>query len=92
MPQRNTINRALHSLFLQHCAIIIQSRFKAYLQRKKYKSFLPLYRRVQDLLYAIYRGWKLRNIMNLPIIKSQVAAISIKTRNNQFSSSRIAKR
>ena len=80
------------TLFIQHCAILIQSRFKGFVQRKKYKAFLPIYRRFKELLASIYLGWKIRRIMNLPKIKNQIIKIKEKVNNNQMSSSRIAKR
>jgi hypothetical protein len=72
--------------------VFIQSRVKGYLQRKRYKAFLPVYRRVKELLLAAFNGWKTRKIIKLPPIKGQINDIRLKLKNGQASSARIAKR
>jgi hypothetical protein len=65
---------------------------KGYIQRKKYKAFLPIYRRVKELFFAIFSGWKTRRILKLPTVKGQINNIRLKLKNGQVSSARIAKR
>lgn len=77
---------------MQHCAIIIQSRWKGYVQRKRYRKFLPIYRRVKELLISIYLGWKVRKIFKLRSIKTQIIDIKECTNKKHLSQVRIAKR
>jgi myosin heavy subunit len=77
---------------VHHCAVVIQSRLRGYFQRRKYKAFLPIYRRVRELLSAVAAGWKLRRILRLQPVKAQIGEIRVRIRNGQVSAARIAKR
>lgn len=57
---------------MNHCAVLIQKNYKGYLQRKYYKRFLPIYRRVKSLLEATAMGWKIRRIMKLRVISKKI--------------------
>lgn len=50
-------------MFANHCATIIQSKFKGYKQRKYYNMFKPILRRFKELLSAIVEGWRVRKIL-----------------------------
>jgi hypothetical protein len=84
--------KTIQEEFIEHCAIAIQSTFRGFRERKKYRAFLPIYRRVRELLYGIYCGWKTRRILKLQPIKIQISEIKLKMKNGQASSARIAKR
>jgi hypothetical protein len=72
--------------------VVIQSRLRGYFQRRKYKAFLPIYRRVRELLSAVAAGWKLRRILRLQAVKAQIGEIRVRIRNGQAGAVRIAKR
>lgn len=65
---------------------------RGYFQRKKYKAFLPIYRRVKELLSAVVSGWRVRSIMKLHPVRTQIGEIRLKARNGQVSAARIARR
>ena len=85
-------SQQLFEQFLGHCATIIQSNFKAYQQRKRYRQFLPIYRRLRELLFAGFQGWKTRRILKLQHIKSQIASIHVFDKSKNCSKQRIGKR
>lgn len=62
-------------MFINHCAVIIQSLFRGYIKRKRYIQFLPIYRRFKEIISAAAQGWKIRKILNLNIIKAQILDI-----------------
>ena len=88
----NNRNNNLQRLFVHHCATLIQSNFKGYIQRKRYRQFLPIYRRFKELLLAGFEGWKTRRIMKLQPIKAQLDSINDRTKHKQMNLARIAKR
>lgn len=61
--------------FMNHCAIIIQSHFKGYRQRKLYRKFLPLYKRFKQLMCAGFIGWKTRKTLKLSVVKNKINEI-----------------
>jgi hypothetical protein len=61
--------------FMNHCAVIIQSHFRGYQQRKYYRKFLPLYKRFKQLLYAGFIGWKTRKTLKLGIVRNKINEI-----------------
>lgn len=65
---------------------------RGYFQRKKYKAFLPIYRRVKELLSAVVSGWRIRRIMKLQSVRTQIGEIRLKMKNRHLSAVRIAKR
>ena len=50
--RKNNQLELLQLQFANHCATIIQSHFKGYIQRKRYRLFLPAYRRFREILLA----------------------------------------
>ena len=78
--------------FINHCATLVQTHFRRYIQQKKYRQFLPIYRRFREILFAGFEGWKMRKIMNLQPIKAQIKAIRDKTKSSLMNMARIAKR
>ena len=54
--------------------------------------FLPIYRRLREILYAGFEGWKTRKIMKLGPIKTQIRCIKDKDKNKQTNMARIHKR
>lgn len=73
----NSVSKAkksndIHLQFINHCALIIQTHWRGYIQRKRYRKFLPIYRRFRELVFAFYEGWKIRKIMKLQHIRQQV--------------------
>ena len=82
----------LQQLFVHHCATLIQSNYKGYIQRKRYRQFLPIYRRLRELLLAGFEGWKTRRILKLQPIKTQINAIKERTKKKQLNLARIGKR
>ena len=61
--KQNMKNQREMKEFVNHCAVIIQSRFRGYMQRKYYVKFLPLYRRFRLLLEGAVAGWRVRQIL-----------------------------
>lgn len=62
-------------MFVNHCATIIQSRFKGYQQRKYYKMFKPFLGRFKELLLAIVTGWRVRKILKTRHIQKKKGKI-----------------
>lgn len=82
----------MHRQFVDHCASLLQARFRGYIQKKRYRQFLPIYRRFRELLLAVTEGWKTRRILSLPQVKQQIQTIRTKNTNSHNSLCRIAKR
>lgn len=83
---------SIHAQFLWHCATLIQTHFRGYIQQKRYLQFLPIYRRFRELLYAGVLGWRVRRIMKLQPLKTQIKLIKDKITNGQLNMARIHKR
>lgn len=79
-------------MFINHCATLIQSRFRGYQQRKYYKMFRPVMRRFKELLGAMVSGWKMRRIMKLKPIVKKCAKIKQEEERKNFREARIMKR
>ena len=77
------------SLYVNHCATLIQSNFKGYKERKYYKMFLPFYRRFKMLLNSVVCGWRVRRIMKLNKIEKKKSEI-IKFNDQELKKKRIA--
>jgi len=45
-PARHNTYR-IRNQFIEHCVVIIQSRYRGFIQRKRYRQFLPIYRRLR---------------------------------------------
>lgn len=62
-------------MFINHCAILIQTKFRGYQQRKYYKLFLPVLNRFKELMRAILAGWRVRKVLKLKPIAKKINKI-----------------
>lgn len=79
-------------MFVNHCASIIQSRFKGYQQRKYYKMFKPFLARFKELLHAIVIGWRVRKILKTRRILKKKGKIMNELEKKNLREARILKR
>ena len=95
-PSRRTYRQQpyqnIQRLFLDHCATIIQSHFRGFVQKKRYRQFLPVYRRVRELLLAAAEGWRVRKVMQLKSTVRTIKSIKEKENRKETIHARIAKR
>jgi hypothetical protein len=60
------------------CAEKIQTVFKGYMTRKRYRIASKRVNKFVGMLGALVKGWKVRNIMRCFKIKEEVKSIGIK--------------
>lgn len=60
------------------CAEKIQSVFKGYLTRKRYKVAFGRAKKFMGMMNAIVAGWKVRRIIRCIKVKEEIKSIQIK--------------
>ncbi len=79
-------------MFINHCATLIQARFRGYQQKKYYLMFRPVMARFKELLRAVIIGWKTRRVLKSKPVLKKINRMKEEQGKNNLRDVRILKR